>query len=210
MNKQQNVVEFYLLCNKLKDIIRTGWKTWNVKRKRVESIAEHIYGTQMLALAMWSEFKYDIDIKKVLFMLSVHELEEILIGDLSPFDSQKKNKVEMGHKAVHEVLKNLISKEEIENLVFEFDERKTKEATFANQCDKLECDIQCKIYDEEGCVDLKTQNSNAILKVKEVKKLIDNNGSWSHAWIKFWQNKANYDDNFSSVSNYLLNNKITK
>ena len=164
----------------------------------------------MLALAMWSEFKYDIDIKKVLFMLSVHELEEILIGDLSPFDSQKENKVEMGHKAVHEVLKNLISKEEIENLVFEFDERKTKEATFANQCDKLECDIQCKIYDEEGCVDLKTQNSNAILKVKEVKKLIDNNGSWSHAWIKFWQNKANYDDNFSSVSNYLLNNKITK
>ena len=68
MNKQQNVIEFYLLCNRLKNIIRTGWKAWNVKRERLESIAEHIYGTQMLALAMWSEFKYDLDIKKVMFI----------------------------------------------------------------------------------------------------------------------------------------------
>lgn len=210
MNKQQNVIEFYLLCNRLKNIIRTGWKAWNVKRERLESIAEHIYGTQMLALAMWSEFKYDLDIKKVMFMLSVHELEEILIGDLSPFDNPQENKLEMGHQAVEEILKNLVSKEEIKNLVFEFDERKTKEALFANQCDKLECDIQCKIYDEEKCVDLTSQQNNAVLKQQEVKKLIDSSDSWSNAWIKFWQRKANYDDNFLSISNYLLNNKILK
>ena len=210
MNKQQNVIEFYLLCNRLKNIIRTGWKAWNVKRERLESIAEHIYGTQMLALAMWSEFKYDLDIKKVMFMLSVHELEEILIGDLSPFDNPQENKLEMGHQAVEEILKNLISKEEIKNLVFEFDERKTKEALFANQCDKLECDIQCKIYDEEKCVDLTSQQNNAVLKQQEVKKLIESSDSWSNAWIKFWQRKANYDDNFLSISNYLLNNKILK
>ena len=210
MNKQQNVIEFYLLCNRLKNIIRTGWKAWNVKRERLESIAEHIYGTQMLALAMWSEFKYDLDIKKVMFMLSVHELEEILIGDLSPFDNPQENKLEMGHQAVEEILKNLVSKEEIKNLVFEFDERKTKEALFANQCDKLECDIQCKIYDEEKCVDLTSQQNNAVLKQQEVKKLIESSDSWSNAWIKFWQRKANYDDNFLSISNYLLNNKILK
>ena len=44
MNKAKSVVDFYILCNSLKDIVRSGWKSWNVKRERVESIAEHIFG----------------------------------------------------------------------------------------------------------------------------------------------------------------------
>ena len=75
--------KFYVLCTRLKKLIRTGWKDWNVKRERVESVAEHIYGVQMLALAMYSEYQYDIDIEKVLYMLAVHELEETIIGDLT-------------------------------------------------------------------------------------------------------------------------------
>ena len=39
----------------------------------------------MLAIAMKSEYQYDIDIEKVILMLAVHELEEIVIGDLTLF-----------------------------------------------------------------------------------------------------------------------------
>lgn len=35
---------------------------------------------------MYSEYKYDIDILKVIFMLAVHELEEIIIKDLTEFE----------------------------------------------------------------------------------------------------------------------------
>ena len=83
--KIKNVLNFYVLCNKLKDIVRTGWMNWHVERERVESIAEHIYGVQMLALAIYSEFQYDIDIQKVIYMLAIHELEETIIGDLTQF-----------------------------------------------------------------------------------------------------------------------------
>jgi putative hydrolase of HD superfamily len=72
MNNAKAVVEYYVLCNRLKDIIRTGWKDWGVNRHRVETVAEHIYGVQMLAVAMWAEYKYDIDIQKVLSMLAIH------------------------------------------------------------------------------------------------------------------------------------------
>ena len=81
MSREKNVVDFYVLCNTLKNVVRSGWKIWNVKKERLESIAEHIFGTQMLAISMWSEYDYDIDIKKVLTMLAVHETEEIIIGD---------------------------------------------------------------------------------------------------------------------------------
>mgnify|MGYP003307729239 FL=1 len=66
MIREKNVVDFYVLCNTLKNVVRSGWKIWNVKKERLESIAEHIFGTQMLAVAMWSEYGYDIDLKKVL------------------------------------------------------------------------------------------------------------------------------------------------
>ena len=52
MSREQNVINYYVLCNKLKDLIRTGWINWNVKRDRIESVAEHIYGVQQLAIAM--------------------------------------------------------------------------------------------------------------------------------------------------------------
>lgn len=35
MAREENVVNYYVLCNKLKNIIRTGWKDWNVQRERI-------------------------------------------------------------------------------------------------------------------------------------------------------------------------------
>ena len=211
MESEQNVVEFYVLCNKLKNVIRSGWKLWNVERERVESVAEHVYGAQMLAIAMWSEFKYDIDLKKVLFMLAVHELEEIVIGDLTPFEINRETKQLRGHSAVEKILENLTTKQEIQNLIFEFDNRKTKEAVFAYQCDKLEADLQCKLYDEENCVNLMAQENNIALEEANVKKLLkEENNSWSRMWLRFGQQFSFYDDNFLKVSKYAMNNKINK
>lgn len=66
--RARSVVEYYVLCNKLKNIIRTGWKKWNVNRDRIESVAEHIFGVQSLAIAMYSQYKYDIDLYKGLYL----------------------------------------------------------------------------------------------------------------------------------------------
>lgn len=210
MSKEQKVINYYVLCNKLKNTIRTGWKDWNVQRERIESVAEHIYGTQMLAIAMKSEYNYDIDLKKVIFMLAIHELGESLIGDLTVFQITKEDKEKKEHEAVHKILSGLLDGKQIEELFLEFDKQKTKEAIFAYQCDKLECDLQSKLYDEEGCVDLNNQDDNNILKGSKVAELLKTNTSWSTMWLKFGQQENNYDDNFKAVSNYALNNKISK
>lgn len=98
MCKEQNVLNYYVVCNKLKNVIRTGWKDWKVKRERIESVAEHIYGVQMLAIAMKSEYQYDIDMQKVIFMLAIHELGETVIGDLTHSKFQEKKKKELSMK----------------------------------------------------------------------------------------------------------------
>lgn len=208
--KAEKVVDYYVICNKLKNIIRTGWKSWNVKRDRLESVAEHIYGVQMLALAMKSEYKYDIDIMKVILMLAIHELGETVIGDLTMFQISKEEKEKIEHDAVSKILSGLLDGKEIKKLFFEFDEGKTKEAKFAYQCDKLEADLQCKLYGEEGCVDLYNQEGNKVMNHPIVKELLDNGYSWETMWLKFGQRVYPYDDNFKAVSNYAIENNIYK
>jgi len=210
MAKEENVINYYVICNKLKNIIRTGWKDWNVKKERLESVAEHIFGTQMLAIAMKSEYQYDVDIMKVIFMLAIHELGETIIGDLTQFQISKEEKIKIEHDAVKEILSNLLEEKQIEELFLEFDSHKTKEAIFAYQCDKLECDLQSKLYDEEGCVDLNHQENNKTMDNKLVKQLLQEKNSWSEMWLKFGQSIYPYDDNFIAVSNYALNNNIKK
>lgn len=210
MSKEQNVINYYVICNRLKNIIRTGWKDWNVQRERIESVAEHIFGVQMLAIAMKSEYQYDVDIMKVIYMLAVHELGETIIGDLTQFQISKEEKEKMEHEAVHSILNGLLDGNQIEELFLEFDAHNTKEAIFAYQCDKLECDLQSKLYDEEGCVDLDKQEGNATMNNARVQELLKTGSSWSIMWLQFGQQVYPYDENFRAVSNYAINNEISE
>lgn len=210
MSKEESVIKYYVLCNKLKNVIRTGWMDWKVQRDRIESVAEHIFGTQMLAIAMKSEFEYDIDIMKVICMLAIHELGETVIGDLTQFQIDKDEKEKIEHEAVHKILSSLIDGEEIEKLFLEFDAHQTPEAMFAYQCDKLECDIQCKLYDQEKCVDLSHQEGNNTTNDETVKKLLESGKSWSDMWLEFGQSRYPYDNNFLAVSNFVKDNNISE
>ena len=208
MSKEEKVINYYVLCNKLKNLVRTGWVDWKVKRERLESVAEHIYGVQMLAIAIKSEYQYDVDIMKVICMLAIHELGETIIGDLTRFQISREEKEKIEHEAVHNILGSLIDGEQIESLFLEFDSHKTKEALFAYQCDKLECDIQSKLYDQEGCVDLSNQKGNNTVNNELVSQLLNEGKSWSDMWIEFGQKNYSYDDNFMAISEYVKDNDI--
>ena len=95
-------------------------------------------------------------------------------------------------------------------MIFEFDERKTPEAQFAYYCDKLECDIQSKLYDEQHCVDLSKQENNATAQNKDVKEMLEKGYSFSQMWMTFGQQRYNYDENFLSVSHFAKNNILIK
>lgn len=195
-----NILKFYELSNQLKNVIRTGWKRWNVNRERLESVAEHIFGTQMLAVSIWSEFDYDIDIQKVVFMLALHELEEIIIGDYTPYDDiSEAEKAQQGHRAVHHVLDGLMKQAEIEAIVLEFDAKETSEARFAYQCDKLEADLQCCLYDREGCVNLSTQTDNPLLQDNLIQSFYRQGLSWSKIWCSVDRERIGYDENFKAI-----------
>lgn len=210
MSKPETILNYYIVCHRLKNTIRTGWKKWGVDAERLESIAEHVYGTQMLALAIYSEYDYDVDILKVIFMLAIHEIGEAVIGDFTPFEIDKSEKERLEHEAVHKILQDLKSNNEIEQYFLEFDARQTPEAKFAYQCDKIEAELQCKIYDELGCIDIHNLPNNEVTSNSETQKALQICNSWSEAFINYHNHLVSYDDNFRAISEHVKNNKITK
>ena len=206
--KLKNSMRFYMLATQLKYKIRSGWDKshWNVSKDRVESIAEHVYGTCILALSIDSEFKTDLDINKVIKMLVLHELGEVIIGDITPFDNiTPEEKMKKEHEAMREVIGDLVNQEEFLSLLFEFDEKKTKEAIFAHHCDKLEADIQAKVYQDMGCQHpLDEQEDNVVFKSNKVQQMV-NDGAQTAFDIWYEWDKSLYcdDENFARLLDYV-------
>ena len=206
--KLKNSMRFYMLATQLKYKIRSGWDKshWNVSKDRLESIAEHVYGTCILALSIDSEFKTNLDINKVIKMLVLHELGEVIIGDITPFyNITPEEKMIKEHEAMREVVGDLINQKEFLSLLFEFDEKKTKEAIFAHHCDKLEADIQAKIYQDMGCQHpLNEQEDNVVFKSDKVQQMVKDGAQTAFDIWYEWDKSLYYDDeDFARLLDYV-------
>ena len=147
MSDEQKILDLYFVTNKLKNVLRQGWVNWQVDGVRVESIAEHIYGTLMLAVSICANSNQDVDLYKVALMLALHEVEEIIIGDIAFFDTERaKTKKEDGKYAVNKIFENCVNRQEFLDIIEEFETCETKEARFAKACDKFEADLQAYLY----------------------------------------------------------------
>lgn len=210
-NSIENAIRFYLLATKLKYKIRSAWdeKHWNINSERLESIAEHVYGTCILAISLSSEAKLDLDMEKVLKMLAIHEIGEVLIGDITPFDNiteEEKQKIE--HEAMKIVIGDLKEKDELFSLLLEFDKHETKEAKFAYLCDKMEFDIQFKIYEDMGLQrGLNDQENNVVFKNEKINKMLEDGAKTPFDICHLWdKSKFNDDPVFNKVLKYIKDN----
>ena len=189
----ENIIKFYLLTNKLKEKIRTGWIEIGITSDRLESVAEHIYGCLMLAIAIESEYSLNLDMYKVLKMLSLHELEETIMKDYTIRDGiDPEEKIKLGKEAVKKATEGLIKQNEIENLLDEFNGHKTKEAIFCYHIDKIECDFQAKVYDLKGQFPLEKALEDLSYYGEDAQRVKDNVKTASDVWIEY--DKKKYED----------------
>lgn len=133
---------------KMKTMLRKGWLIKGAKAEngRVESVAEHCFSTCMLALEIINKEKLELDELKVLKLALYHELGEIDVGDITPYDNvsaEEKHNREL--VAVERIAKQYNMPEMLE-VWLEFEEQKTKESRFVKMIDKLDAIIQSRIY----------------------------------------------------------------
>lgn len=204
-NKAKRIIDFYLYVNKLKYKIRTGFVEIGITKERLESVAEHIYGCLMLSIAVDSEYDLNIDMYKVLKMLTIHELDEVLKPDFTLRSGiTKEEKIKIGVESVNIVASTLSSRDELISLVNEFNEGKTKEAKFCYLIDKMECDMQAKIYDLDGNFLIEKAKEDLVYYGSSAKKIEKNAKTASDYWILYDKPKFKNDKIFKLLCDELL------
>jgi putative hydrolase of HD superfamily len=211
-NKIKSVCEFYAIAHRLKNTVRAGWQVWGIEAKRLESIAEHCFGTQCLAFAINSQFELGLDITKVVFMLAFHDLAEAIVGDIPVVSAVAKSispakKHEMELNAITKILSPMNDGERINQLWLEYEEKKTRESIFARLVDKLECNFQIKFYEEKGCNDIHKPRHGTF------KELCDSGirkgyTTLAKMWIEHDKKNFEYDDLFTAIADYIIVNRI--
>lgn len=197
--KYINILKFYYYNHTLNSKLRTGWdkEHWNIEseNERVEMISDHIIGAVGLAFAFGSEFKYEIDINKVLKTLMIHEIGEAIIGDVTPFDNvSPEQKHELEHMAMKQVLGNLNKCDELYQSLLDFDACINPIDKFSHYCDKLEADLQSKVYQEKGFHhSLDNQSNNIVMKSRIVQTMITSGLATTPFDIWFLYDKGIYE-----------------
>ncbi len=189
----KDAFKFYYKATELKDMLRQGAVQWAVDKKRLESIAEHTYGVLILAIALQSQLKLNIDLGKTLEMITIHELEELAIGDITPLDhTNKKSLKTKARKAVYGFVQDLNQCDKLMSLTDEYNLCVSPEAKFANAVDKLECVLEFKKYQDLGQVSL-THLKPEMLDNKHLKAYVES-GKYDLADIFFLYHMAAFKD----------------
>ena len=132
--------EELLTLLQLKDIERTGWVRAGVSMP--ESVAAHSWGMAILALRLCPKH---LDVSKVLQLCLVHDIAEIVVGDLTPHDAIKgQEKHDLERAAMHKIAPQWI------NLFDEYEKGETEEAKFVKLIDKLDMGLQAINYQQQG------------------------------------------------------------
>lgn len=127
---------------RLKGILRQGWVNAGVPSP--ESVAAHSWGMAVLALRLCPP---DLDLAKVLSLCLIHDIPEVLVGDLTPLDDRS-TKAEDEHAAMLSLAPQWIA------LFEEYEGRSSEEAVFVHRLDKLDMALQAALYTEEAGLNL--------------------------------------------------------
>lgn len=146
--KNKDYIESYRAFSKLKNIIRTGWIDRNVKESYQENDSLHIM--QMFALA-FAYFSLDKDItldqKRVYEMILIHEIGEIIAGDIRETDKRHATKHEIEKQAIEKTFSYIKTGDYFISLWKEFERKETEEALFTYQLDKIDPILKAAFLD---------------------------------------------------------------
>lgn len=133
----------------LKEVPRQGWID-KAAVGRPESVADHSYGTAVMAMAAGDAL--GMDTLRMVRMALLHDLAESITGDLVPGEvpaGEKKRREEAAMSEILEGLPGALRREYAEAWA-EFEGGATAEAAMVREIDKAEMAMQAAAYAEAG------------------------------------------------------------
>ena len=143
------ILDFFKTAVNLKNISRQGWMD-KLSIKHPESVADHSYSMAIMGMIISDLENYNSE--KILKMILLHDLAESKIGDFTPNQISKENKIKIENNAYNEIINTLPEAIKLQygKLWEEYQNQESSESKIVHQIDKLEMALQAKMYQKEG------------------------------------------------------------
>jgi putative hydrolase of HD superfamily len=143
------ILDFFKTAVNLKNISRQGWIN-KLSLKYPESVADHSYSMAIMGMVISDLENYNSE--KIIKMILLHDLAESKIGDFTPDQISKENKIKIENKAYCEIINSLPDAIKLQygQIWEEYQKQESPESKIVHQIDKLEMALQAKMYQKEG------------------------------------------------------------
>lgn len=152
------VLASYYRLMRLKRLYRQGWLKRGVPREICESVADHSFGTAILALLLAGGAGIHepadaegADPARLALMALVHEMGESYAGDITPVDGvSREEKHRLEEAAIVRALAGLPDADWFLSLWKEFEAGSSPEARYLRELDRLEMGLEAALLHAEG------------------------------------------------------------
>ncbi|KAG5931275.1 hypothetical protein E4U53_001856 [Claviceps sorghi] len=158
----QSPLAFFHALERLKTTKREGWRRFGIERG--ESISDHMYRMSIISMFAPPSLAARLDLPKCIKMCLIHDMAELLVGDITPVDGVPKPEKSRRESLTMDFLtKSLFGNkdnaavgQEIRDIWTEYEESKTLDSHFVHDIDKMELLLQMMEYERraEGTLDL--------------------------------------------------------
>jgi len=146
-------IPFFHILERLKTTKREGWRRFGIAHG--ESISDHMYRMSLITMFAPPALASKLDIPKCTKMALIHDMAELLVGDITPVDGVPKVEKNRRESTTMDYLtKSLLGRyrgghsgEEMKAIWQEYEDSDTLESQFVHDVDKIELVLQMVEYE---------------------------------------------------------------
>ncbi|KAI9797913.1 MAG: hypothetical protein M1825_005682 [Sarcosagium campestre] len=147
-------VPFFHMLTRLKTTKREGWRRFNITDG--ESISDHMYRMALITMFAPPSLSARLDIARCTKMALVHDMAELLVGDITPVDNISKQEKSRRESTTMDYLTTSllgnvgggVAGEDIRAVWEEYETGDTLESKFVHDVDKVELLLQMLEYEQ--------------------------------------------------------------
>ncbi|KAF4583199.1 hypothetical protein GQ602_006343 [Ophiocordyceps camponoti-floridani] len=153
-------LSFFHMLERLKTTKREGWRRFSITGG--ESIADHMYRMSIMSMLAPPSLAPRLDLGKCIKMCLIHDMAELLVGDITPKDGVVKSEKHRREAATMEFLTDDllggvaggVAGAEMRAIWQEYEDAQTLDSQFVHDVDKMELLLQMVEYERRGGIDL--------------------------------------------------------
>lgn len=150
-----NEVKLFMIFDILGDTERTGPLLWQIDRKRLEDVKNHILDLLVIARILKKYFPTSLDYSKINDYIMCHDLPEAITGDITKFEGVSGDEIKRVTNLAIEYLSNKFGNVlDFRTILNDYENRIDIESKVVNMIDKVHSTTTFIKYQSEQDIDM--------------------------------------------------------